>query len=219
MNEQEIRDKIIELGPWFHQFEIAPNVRTREIAPTPGPQHLDHPMDRWKVLRDHLPSDMTGMRVLDIGCADGFFAIEMAKRGAEVLAIDNNAAAVERVEWTCEQLGITNVTARTGRIENLVQNERYDLVFFIAVLYHLVNPLLGLQILARMTDRIFLETTTIAGDEPYMYFKPPQAGVHGVRKWFPTESCVEEMLDFVGFKNVEKLPDPSKNRATFIGEK
>src|SRR5258708_11540026 len=36
-----------------------------------------------------IPADLRGKRVLDIGTWDGYFAFEMEKRGAEVMAIDN----------------------------------------------------------------------------------------------------------------------------------
>ncbi|WP_394344023.1 magnesium protoporphyrin IX methyltransferase [Sphingomonas baiyangensis] len=35
-----------------------------------------------------LPADMTGMRLLDAGCGTGALAVEAARRGAEVVAID-----------------------------------------------------------------------------------------------------------------------------------
>lgn len=35
-----------------------------------------------------LPADMTGMRVLDAGCGTGMLAIDMARRGAQVVAVD-----------------------------------------------------------------------------------------------------------------------------------
>lgn len=35
-----------------------------------------------------LPADMTGMRVLDAGCGTGMLAIDMARRGARVVAVD-----------------------------------------------------------------------------------------------------------------------------------
>ena len=40
------------------------------------------------VLLDWLPADLSGRRILDAGCGTGALAVEAAKRGAEVVAID-----------------------------------------------------------------------------------------------------------------------------------
>jgi len=42
-----------------------------------------------------LPADLSGARVLDAGCGTGAFAIEAARRGAQVLAIDLSPSLVE----------------------------------------------------------------------------------------------------------------------------
>lgn len=45
--------------------------------------------DRMRaVLMSRLPTDMTGLRLLDAGCGVGQLAVEAARRGAEVLAVD-----------------------------------------------------------------------------------------------------------------------------------
>ncbi len=42
-----------------------------------------------------LPDDLTGCRVLDAGCGTGAAAVEMAARGAEVVAVDISPALIE----------------------------------------------------------------------------------------------------------------------------
>jgi magnesium-protoporphyrin O-methyltransferase len=42
-----------------------------------------------------LPADMTGMRLLDAGCGTGALAVEAARRGAQVLAIDLSPTLVD----------------------------------------------------------------------------------------------------------------------------
>lgn len=42
-----------------------------------------------------LPADMSGLRLLDAGCGTGALAVEAARRGAEVLAIDVSRSLVE----------------------------------------------------------------------------------------------------------------------------
>lgn len=45
--------------------------------------------DRMRqTLLDWLPADLRGARILDAGCGPGQFSVEMAKRGADVLAVD-----------------------------------------------------------------------------------------------------------------------------------
>ncbi len=48
-----------------------------------------------QTLLDWLPADLTGRRVFDAGCGTGLFAVEAARRGAEVLAVDIAPTLVE----------------------------------------------------------------------------------------------------------------------------
>jgi magnesium-protoporphyrin O-methyltransferase len=51
--------------------------------------------DRMRAtLLGYLPADLTGQRVLDAGCGTGALAVEAARRGAEVVAIDLSATLV-----------------------------------------------------------------------------------------------------------------------------
>ena len=64
--------------PWYHTIDVAPGLAT------PGEYDL-----RPVAQRIPLPASLAGLRCLDVGTHDGFWAFEMEKRGAaEVLAID-----------------------------------------------------------------------------------------------------------------------------------
>ncbi|WP_298921894.1 magnesium protoporphyrin IX methyltransferase [uncultured Roseobacter sp.] len=55
--------------------------------------------DRMRALMlSRLPADLSGHRVLDAGCGAGQMTVELAKRGAEVLAIDISPALVDIAE-------------------------------------------------------------------------------------------------------------------------
>jgi tRNA (mo5U34)-methyltransferase len=219
MDRTTAESRIRSLGPWFHQIEILPGLWTRDVAPMPGPQPRNHPHDRWEAFARHLPADMSGMRVLDVDCADGYFAIEVAKRGAKVLAVDAAGKMIERLRWAAKTLGLSNLEARVSRIEDLPTDARFDTVLCLALLYHLKHPLLGLEILARISDSLYLETTTHPGEEPYLWLKPPQQGVHEQPKWFPTVTCVVEMLRWVGFREVQRLEYAARDRAGFLARR
>src|SRR3954449_5886866 len=73
----DLQAAIASQALWYHSIELAPGVVT------PG----------WFDLRpvaDKLPwPDLTGLRCLDVGTFDGFWAFEMERRGAaEVVAAD-----------------------------------------------------------------------------------------------------------------------------------
>ncbi|MEM7041812.1 MAG: magnesium protoporphyrin IX methyltransferase [Pseudomonadota bacterium] len=62
-----------------------------------------------------LPDDLRGARLLDAGCGTGALAIEVAKRGAEVLAIDLSPTMVNLArQRTPDNLGEGWVDFRTG---------------------------------------------------------------------------------------------------------
>jgi SAM-dependent methyltransferase len=70
--------RALEANPelWYHTIDLAPGVTT--------PGYIDERRVPPKVL----PDDLSGKRALDIGTFDGFWAFEMEKRGADVVAID-----------------------------------------------------------------------------------------------------------------------------------
>jgi SAM-dependent methyltransferase len=71
-----LRVRIAENPAWYHSIELAPGVVTAG--------YVD-----WRAkAASLLPDDLSGMRCLDIGTYDGFWAFEMEKRGGEVIAID-----------------------------------------------------------------------------------------------------------------------------------
>src|SRR4029078_12914141 len=79
--ERAVRDN----PAWYHTIELAPGVVT------PGAVDLRAGAARM------LPPDLTGRRALDVGTFDGFWAFEMERRGAEVIALD--VERVEAAEW------------------------------------------------------------------------------------------------------------------------
>ena len=79
------RDAVRANPTWYHTIELAPGVLT------PGQVDLRETAGRV------LPADLSGLRALDIGTFDGFWAFEMERRGAEVVAIDTEAITAN--EW------------------------------------------------------------------------------------------------------------------------
>jgi tRNA (mo5U34)-methyltransferase len=138
-----VEQKIKELGPWFHNFQVAEGVWTNPES-GPGPQYPD---SRWKVVEPLLP-DLSGKSVLDIGCSSGFFSLKLKELGAGyVLGVDagEQPKAIDQARFAADTLGL-DVDFRTHSVYDLQSiGRQFDIVLFMGVLYHLRHPLLALE--------------------------------------------------------------------------
>ncbi len=222
LSQEEILRGVKEFGPWFHQMDLGHGIRTREIYPAPGPQPIDHPLSRWERLRGHLPGDLSSMRILDIGCADGFFSIEAARRGADrVLSLDPWKPAVQRCAFAARVLGLPAVDPQQATIYDLgPEYGSFDLVLMLAVLYHLEHPFLALQKVSQVTDVVYLESLTVDDrQESYLFLKEPDQQSHFIPKWIPTKRCLEDMLRWTGFTEFEELDDLGDKRSLYLARR
>jgi SAM-dependent methyltransferase len=62
-----------------------------------------------QIRRDVLPRPFDKLRILDLGCGEGCFAIEAGLRGAEVLALDARTQRMDRGAACAERHGLANV--------------------------------------------------------------------------------------------------------------
>jgi cyclopropane fatty-acyl-phospholipid synthase-like methyltransferase len=72
--------------------------------------HLFHGVihRRFELTFDLCGLDLTGKRVLDIGCGSGRYSIEMARRGAEVVGLDFAPAMVELARELAAEAGVSD---------------------------------------------------------------------------------------------------------------
>jgi tRNA (mo5U34)-methyltransferase len=115
-----------------------------------APQHFlgDYPRIKWERFAHALPRDLGGRSVLDVGCNAGFYAIEMKRRGAgRVVGIDTDAGYLAQARFAAEVCGASIEFRRLSVYEVAALGERFDLVLFLGVLYHLRHPLLALDLL------------------------------------------------------------------------
>ncbi len=139
------------LGPWFHNMDLQ-GVRT-------APDHFlgDFPTVKWRSFAADIPADLTGRTVLDIGCNGGFYAMEMKRRGAaRVLGIDVDDDYLAQARFAAEVEGLDIDFQRMSVYDVGALGERFDIVFFIGVLYHLRHPLLALDLIHEHVARDLL---------------------------------------------------------------
>jgi tRNA (mo5U34)-methyltransferase len=154
------------LGPWFHNLHLPDGTQT-------APDHFlggDFPTFKWRTVARAIPRRLTGWRVLDVGCNAGFYSFELAKRGASVLGIDVDERYLAQARWALDRFGLAGqVTFRQMEVYEIARlREKFDLVWFMGVFYHLRYPLLALDLLAQRTRRLLMfQTLTMPGDSVY----------------------------------------------------
>src|SRR5205085_12485390 len=142
LSPDELTARIQALGPWFHNINLD-GVWT-------APDHFlgDYPGAKFRRFATHLPADLSGKSVLDIGCNAGYYSIEMKRRGAaRVVGIDFDAEYLAQARFAAEVCGVDIELRQLTVYEVAALGERFDLVLFMGVLYHLRHPLLALDLL------------------------------------------------------------------------
>jgi SAM-dependent methyltransferase len=154
----DLRAAIASNSAWYHTIELEPGVVT------PGQ------VDLRQVAAKVLPDSLEGRRALDVGTFDGFWAFELERRGAEVVAIDvdrldsaqwpptNRERLESQVEEWDMELGrgfAIAAEALGSRVQRVVCDVAelapdrvpgpFDFVFMGAILLHLRDPVGALE--------------------------------------------------------------------------
>lgn len=134
------QDRLSAHHHWRHQIPL-PN---GEI--TPGFIDTNQEWQRLKVT-----DDLLGKHVLDIGCSDGYYSYRSESEGAErIMAIDDMSSLLWKesngFQIVHEILSSTvNFKSKSVYDLSVEVDGRFDVVFFLNVLYHLQHPMLALE--------------------------------------------------------------------------
>lgn len=220
-----IQEQAAALGPWFHNMNLN-GVWT-------APDHFlgDYPGVKFSRFAGALPADLTGRTVLDIGCNGGFYSIEMKRRGADrVLGIDFDEDYLAQARFAASVTG-QNIEFRQMSVYDIgALGERFDLVIFMGVLYHLRHPLLALDLIHDTVARDLLLFQSlqrgsavidpVADDYdfwkqdhfdspgyPKMHFIEHSYSNDNTNWWAPNAACSAAMLRSAGFAILEHPED------------
>jgi len=220
-----IEQRVRELGDWFHNLDLG-GVKT-----APGHFLGDYPAVKWRRFEHAIPQDLQGWSVLDIGCNAGFYALEMKRRGAgRVLGIDSDPRYLAQARFAADVAGL-DVELRQMSVYDLpALGERFDLVLFMGVLYHLRHPLLALDIIyEHAVANLLVFQSMLRGSKdvrpladdydfkeashfedpgyPAMFFVEHLYAGDPTNWWIPNRACAEAMLRSAGFAIVDRPED------------
>ena len=90
------------------------------------------------------PTDWSGLRVLDLGCGEGLFALEAALHGARVTAIDARDQRMAAGRALAAELALADLEFIRADIRSypFEKHGPFDVVLFLGLMYHLDAPAL-----------------------------------------------------------------------------
>ena len=222
LSPEQLRQRIEALGPWFHNMNLG-GVWT-------APTHFlgDYPKMKFERFARVIPESLRGKTVLDVGCNAGFYSMEMKRRGASrVVGIDSDDRYLAQARFAAQVNGFEDLEFRNLDVYDVAAlGEKFDLVIFMGVLYHLRHPLLALDLLREHCCRdLFLFQSMQRGSEtvfpvekdypfedqgifqhegyPLAYFVEREYAHDWTNWWIPNRACAEAMLRSAGFSVLE----------------
>jgi tRNA (mo5U34)-methyltransferase len=214
----QVERRIRELGAWFHNIDL------RGVSTAPHHFLGDYPQLKWRRFAHAIPEDLRGKTVLDIGCNGGFYSIEMKRRGADrVVGVDSDPRYLAQARLAAEILEL-DLELRQLSVYDVGQlGERFDVVLFMGVLYHLRHPLLALDLIhEHVTRDLFVFQSMQRGSQDVMsveenypfseekiFERPDFPRMHFIERryaddptnwWVPNRACVEAMLRSAGYE-------------------
>ena len=167
--EDQIRAGLAEIDSWYHVIELGHGIVT------PGA------FDMRKYLHHYpIPEDMSGMRVLDVGASNGYFALEFAKRGAaEVIALD--LPGWEDHDWSPRQRRVLadRPADESERVDHSIFSGALDLSIRANEFVDVIRPQ-ALTIYQISPERLGMFDFVFSGSM-LMHVRDPLAALHAIR--------------------------------------
>jgi tRNA (mo5U34)-methyltransferase len=205
----------IQAGEWYHTIDLGDGIVTPGWFDTRAlPERLP------------FPARLEGMRSLDVGTFDGFWAFEMERRGAsEVIAIDvldpvrwdwpagSDAGVVEALNRRKQDgagFALLHEALGSGvtRLEQSVYDldpaavGQFDFVYLGSLLLHLRDPVAALARVRAVTRGQLLAVDAVDLPLTALFPRRPAAYLDGVGRpwwWRPNQAALVRMLEAAGF--------------------
>lgn len=179
--------------------------------------------------------DFSDKHVFDIGCWTGGTTLLLATLAKKVYAIEEVNKYAETVSFLaksfdiCDRVSVTSKSIYDCNLEEFY--DRFDIVYFPGVIYHLSDPILALRILfnsMKVGGFILVESAGINNKKPFCKFGGSMIHHHGTRErlnrggwnWFiPSPSALYRMMKEAGFDDIQTQWHDGTKRVYGFGRK
>lgn len=136
--KRERAEIISRFGVWTaHNIQLGDGISTIDGA---GPS--DKLRRIVQIVTDLARQPLSELRIVDLACGEGQYAIEFARHGAHVVAIEGREANLEKARFAKRVLGLESLELVLGDIRDLSREKygAFDVVLCLGILYHLDAP-------------------------------------------------------------------------------
>ncbi len=238
-SKEEIIEEVERLAPFHHKIDLPyglstyiPKLSRKKSEYTRLPKLVEN---IFPIILKKCGGSFKGKRVLDIACNCGGISIEALKHGSEyVLGIDIVEKYIEQANFIRKIMNLDNIDFKEMDLNSISSSSigSFNLTFCFGILYHLENPISSLKKIASVTkDMLVIDTRVIT--VPF-FLKPffdnslwrmnfPQVtnnesltvstslwrNQKRVVQFTPNVKAVVEILQFLGFPNIEVISHPN----------
>lgn len=150
---------------WFYRFDLPDGTHTESYLPEAvRPIHETRLAMLWDALGPVSAPGWAGLRVLDMACHQGFYAVQVAKRGCrEVVAVDARPSHLDDAELMRRVYGLDNMRVARADLEEVKPAELglFDVTMMLGLLYHVENPIRLLRLARAVTRRVCIIETQV----------------------------------------------------------
>jgi 2-polyprenyl-3-methyl-5-hydroxy-6-metoxy-1,4-benzoquinol methylase len=136
------RDDLVKLhGEWTaHCIHLGEGIYT--FGKPQVPQADSRVRRCLQIAADMVSPPLGKIRVLDLACLEGLFAIEFALHGATVVGIEGRHVNLEKARFAKKLLSLGNLELIQDDVRNLNRARfgGYDVILVFGILYHLDAP-------------------------------------------------------------------------------
>ncbi len=209
---------------WWH------SIRLDDGRITPGVKSIEA-MDR-QFQEAFSGIDFNGLSVLDVGAWNGGFSIEAKRRGAtRVVALDHTTwnhrqrhgrATFDLATRLCNvQIEAVDLNLDSPQV-SLAHLGTFDVVLFLGVFYHLIDPIAALREVAALAGKVLVIETYLeetADSRPAMVFYPGAELANDASNWWgPNRACMEALLRLYNFTTIKFTATDSRPSSIHPGQ-
>jgi SAM-dependent methyltransferase len=160
------------VGAYKDKFEFTShNIRLDDgtfTKPESTRSMVDHPwfISARGILETVFPGDKSQLRLADVGCLEGGYAVEFARTGFQVLGIDVRELNIAACNYVKSKTDLPNLEFLQDDAFNIAKYGQFDAVFCCGLLYHLDRPKQFLETLSAVTKKLLILQTHFSLIDP-----------------------------------------------------